>query len=150
VNRPTEIVKQASEIASAILQGFDKHYRIFRACAVNAKDRFEAGDWHGIQKLVRDRIQYYDDRVLEVVETLRVQYSADHLDDDVWRQTKLTYLGLLIEHKQPECAETFFNSVCCKILHRTYFHNEFIFFQTRHFNGVPGVGPPYLPCVLSQ
>ena len=32
-----------------------------------------------------------------------------------------------IDHKQPECAETFFNSVSCKILHRGYFHNRFIF-----------------------
>jgi isocitrate dehydrogenase kinase/phosphatase len=33
----------------------------------------------------------------------------------------------LINHKQPELAEIFFNSVCCNILHRTYFHNDFIF-----------------------
>jgi isocitrate dehydrogenase kinase/phosphatase len=34
---------------------------------------------------------------------------------------------MLSGHKQPELAETFFNSVCCNILHRTYFHNDFIF-----------------------
>ncbi|MFL6711214.1 MAG: bifunctional isocitrate dehydrogenase kinase/phosphatase, partial [Massilia sp.] len=43
------------------------------------------------------------------------------------RETKLHYIGLLSGHKQPELAETFFNSVCCNILHRTYFHNDFIF-----------------------
>ncbi len=40
---------------------------------------------------------------------------------------KLHYIGMLTYHKQPELAETFFNSVCCNILHRTYFHNDFIF-----------------------
>ena len=46
---------------------------------------------------------------------------------DVWQQVKLHYIGLLIDHHQPECAETFFNSVTTKILHRSYFHNDFIF-----------------------
>ncbi|MDP2109018.1 MAG: bifunctional isocitrate dehydrogenase kinase/phosphatase, partial [Rhodocyclaceae bacterium] len=42
-------------------------------------------------------------------------------------QAKLYYIGLLTDHHQPELAETFFNSVFCKIMHRTYFHNDFIF-----------------------
>ena len=40
---------------------------------------------------------------------------------------KLHYIGLLTNHHQPELAETFFNSVTTKILHRSYFHNDFIF-----------------------
>jgi isocitrate dehydrogenase kinase/phosphatase len=46
---------------------------------------------------------------------------------DVWHQVKLHYIGLLVNHHQPELAETFFNSVTTKILHRTHFHNDFIF-----------------------
>ena len=46
---------------------------------------------------------------------------------EIWQQVKLHYIGLLIDHHQPECAETFFNSVTTKILHRSYFHNDFIF-----------------------
>ena len=44
-----------------------------------------------------------------------------------WQQVKLHYIGLLTDHHQPELAETFFNSVTTKILHRSYFHNDFIF-----------------------
>jgi isocitrate dehydrogenase kinase/phosphatase len=33
----------------------------------------------------------------------------------------------LVDHHQPELAETFFNSVTTKILHRSYFQNDFIF-----------------------
>jgi isocitrate dehydrogenase kinase/phosphatase len=40
---------------------------------------------------------------------------------------KLHYIGLLVNHHQPELAETFFNSVTTKILHRSYFQNDFIF-----------------------
>jgi isocitrate dehydrogenase kinase/phosphatase len=32
-----------------------------------------------------------------------------------------------VDHHQPELAETFFNSVTTKILHRSYFQNDFIF-----------------------
>jgi len=127
----------AQAMARAMLEGFDKHYRLFRACGVQAKAMFENGDWNGTQRLVRDRIQFYDDRVNEVVERLRAEFDASDLDDEIWQQAKLIYIGLLINHKQPECAETFFNSVCCKILYRTYFHNDFIFFR-------PGISTEYL------
>jgi len=46
---------------------------------------------------------------------------------DSWQQVKLHYIGLLVDHHQPELAETFFNSVTVKLLHRSYFRNDFIF-----------------------
>ncbi len=127
----------AEAIAQAMIEGFNKHYRLFRECGRQAKACFETGDWHGLQRLVKDRIQFYDDRVLEAVERLHKEFHADSLDDNTWQQAKLLYIGLLTDHKQPECAETFFNSVCCKILHRTYFHNDFIFFR-------PAISTEYL------
>ena len=112
-----------------MISGFDKHYRIFRQCSVDARERFEAGDWHGVQNVVRDRIRLYDERVRETVARLRNKYGADALDDATWQQAKLLYIDLLTNHKQPELAETFFNSVFCRILDRTYFNNDFIFFR---------------------
>ncbi len=40
---------------------------------------------------------------------------------------KLHFIGLLVDHKQPELAETFFNSVITRVLDRTYALNDFIF-----------------------
>ena len=37
------------------------------------------------------------------------------------------FIALLVDHRQPECAETFFNTVSSKLLHRTYFHNRCLF-----------------------
>jgi isocitrate dehydrogenase kinase/phosphatase len=118
---------RALAIAQTLLAGFDKHYHLFRAASGAAKTLFENGDWPAMQRAVRERIQFYDDRVAETVERLHREFGQDALNTDLWRQAKLYYIGLLTEHQQPELAETFFNSVCCKILHRTYFHNEFIF-----------------------
>nr|WP_315397353.1 bifunctional isocitrate dehydrogenase kinase/phosphatase [uncultured Duganella sp.] len=117
----------AFDIARAIRDGFDKHYRLFRQTSRQAKHHFERGAWGEAQQAARARIDFYDRRVQECVQTLEDEYSEADLTDEVWRELKLHYIGMLSDHKQPELAETFFNSVCCKILHRSYFHNEFIF-----------------------
>jgi isocitrate dehydrogenase kinase/phosphatase len=117
----------AFDIARTILDGFDKHYRLFRQASQAAKQHFERGDWAVAQKEQRERIDFYDQRVQECVHVLQDQYDPEELTDRVWRETKLHYIGLLSGHKRPELAETFFNSVCCSILHRTYFNNNFIF-----------------------
>lgn len=117
----------AHQIALAMIQGFNKHYTLFRQTSREAKTRFEQSDWLGVHKAVRERIRFYDDRVDECVERLRNEFDASTIDDATWQQVKLLYIGLLLNHKQPELAETFFNSVTTKILHRNYFHNDFIF-----------------------
>jgi len=139
----------AQRIAEAIVEGFDKHYRLFRAVSAAAKARFEAGDWHGQQRAVRERIGFYDERVDETVAVLRERFRADQLDDAVWQMTKLLYIGLLTEHKQPELAESYFNSVFCRIMHRTYFHNGFIFVRptlsTEYLESDPPTYRSYYP-----
>ena len=117
----------AHHIALALIQGFNKHYKLFRETSQQAKTRFEKADWQGVHQAVKERIRFYDDRIDECVERLRHEFDAESLDDNTWQQIKLLYIGLLLNHKQPELAETFFNSVTTKILHRDYFRNDFIF-----------------------
>jgi isocitrate dehydrogenase kinase/phosphatase len=118
---------RAHDIARAMLDGFDRHYTLFREASADAKRRFEEADWHGQQRGQRERIEFYDLRVAEAAERLQREFEAAGLAKDVWQQVKLHYIGLLVDHHQPELAETFFNSVTTKILHRSYFHNDFIF-----------------------
>ena len=127
----------AFDTARTILDGFDKHYRLFRAASQQAKLYFEKSDWATAQVAARERIDFYDARVRECVEMLEDEYLTEELSNEVWREVKLHYIGLLIDHKQPELAEIFFNSVCCKILNRAYFHNDFIFVR-------PAVSTAYL------
>ena len=115
------------DIAQAMLDGFDRHYRLFREASACAKQRFEQADWHGQQRAQRERIEYYDRRVEEAADRLQTEFEAASLPPDAWQQVKLHYIGMLTNHHQPELAETFFNSVTTKILHRVYFHNDFIF-----------------------
>ena len=119
--------RTAFDIARALLDGFDRHYRLFRETSAAAKRRFEDADWHGQQRAQRERIEFYDLRVNEAVADLRGRFKVDQLSMDTWQQAKLHYIGLLTNHHQPELAETFFNSVTAKLLDRSYFHNDFIF-----------------------
>jgi isocitrate dehydrogenase kinase/phosphatase len=118
---------RAYDIAQAMLDGFKRHYTLFREASAGAQRRYELADWHGQQRAQRERIEFYDLRVDEAAERLQREYQAASLPKDVWQQVKLHYIGLLTNLYQPELAETFFNSVTTKILHRSYFHNDFIF-----------------------
>ncbi len=119
--------RRAARIAQLILQGFDRHYALFRASARQAKSAFERGDWRHIQQLARDRIAFYDQRVQESVDALQATFRSERLADLNWQSVKTHYIILLAEHRQPELAETFYNSVITRILHRDYFHNQFLF-----------------------
>jgi isocitrate dehydrogenase kinase/phosphatase len=118
---------RAFDIAQAMRDGFDRHYRLFREASSLAKKRFEQADWHGQQRAQAQRIEFYDRRVEESVARLREEFGVDQLSMDIWQQVKLHFIGLLTDHHQPELAETFFNSVTAKLLHRSYFRNDFIF-----------------------
>ncbi len=127
----------AYDIAKAMVDGFNRHYRLFRIESARAKHRFETADWHAQQRAQRERIEFYDLRVKEAVTRLEREFKAGDQPMDVWHQAKLHFIGLLVNHRQPELAETFFNSVTTKILHRTHFHNDFIFVR-------PAVSTEYL------
>lgn len=137
---------QAHLIAQILIEGFNNHYRIFRDTTRLAKARFEQCDWGGSLAAVGNRVRYYEERVDETVQRLNVELNVLALSDATWQQVKLEFIAHLINHKQPELAETFFNSVCCRILHRTYFHNDYIFAR-------PAISTEFIkaypPCYLS-
>jgi len=138
----------AYDIAKAMMDGFNRHYQLFRTESARAKHRFETADWHGQQRAQRERIEFYDLRVREASTRLEREFKAGEQSMDVWHQVKLHYIGLLVDHHQPELAETFFNSVTTKILHRSYFQNDFIFVRpaisTEYIeNDEPAARPTY-------
>ncbi len=139
------------DIARAILAGFDKHYRLFREAAVQAKALYERADWAEMRALARARIQMYDRRVQEGVDALLERFPQAARDESLWPAIKLAYIPLLHEHRQPECAETYYNSVACAVLHRRYYHNEFIFWRpavaTEHLEGDSPSFACYYPLV---
>ncbi len=140
---------EAKQIAEAILDGFERHYRLFRGITSGAKGRFERADWAAAQAAARERISFYDRRVAETVAILRREFHLRHGDDRLWRRVKVEYLRLLPQHHQPELAETYYNSVFCRVFDRRYYNNANIFvwplISTEHLEAEIPIFRPYYP-----
>ena len=56
---------RAYDVAQAMLDGFNRHYRLFSETNRKAKQRVEAEDWQGQQLAQRERIECDERRVGE-------------------------------------------------------------------------------------
>ncbi|CAA9394131.1 MAG: Isocitrate dehydrogenase phosphatase/kinase, partial [uncultured Ramlibacter sp.] len=81
----------AYDIAKAMMDGFNRHYQLFRTESARAKHRFETADWHGQQRAQRERIEFYDLRVKEASMRLEKEFKAHEQPMEVWQQVKLHY-----------------------------------------------------------
>ena len=115
------------EVAESTLYGFNRHYKRFKKITRAAKKRFETADWEGENEARKQRIYFYDQRVNETVEYIKSHFDIEKLDRSLWQDVKRQYMWLLYEHKQPELAESFYNSVFCRLFDRQYFNNRHIF-----------------------
>lgn len=119
----------ARGIATTILQGFNRHFEIFQRITAGARQRFEAADWQAVQLASRERIVLYDRRIDETIALVRDLYNIRQLDTALWREVKSCYMRMLLDHQQPELAETFYTSVFCRQFPRQYYTNEYIFLR---------------------
>jgi isocitrate dehydrogenase kinase/phosphatase len=124
-------------VAQAILDGFNRHYELFREYSREGKDCFEHADWARAARISRDRIQGYDRRVRETVERIMQAHPDAGERSELWPRIKMVFIGLLMNHPQAECAETFYNSVACRVLHRNYYKGDYIFWR-------PAISTEYL------
>jgi isocitrate dehydrogenase kinase/phosphatase len=136
-------------VAQTILDGFDRHYRLFRQYSREGKDCFEHADWNRASQVSRERIQGYEKRVRETVDTLMENYPEAASNSELWPRIKIVFIGKLINHRQAECAETYYNSVACRVLHRDYYNSEYIFWRpaisTEHLEGRSPIYRSYYP-----
>ncbi|OUT99539.1 MAG: bifunctional isocitrate dehydrogenase kinase/phosphatase [Betaproteobacteria bacterium TMED41] len=124
-------------IAKKILDGFNRHYSVFREQSQEAKFEFEKGNYRGIRALSSERITFYDKRIKETSALLEKSYGESLRKDSLWPEVKKSFIMLLTDHKQPELAESFFNSITTQLLDRAYFKNEYLFVR-------PAVSTDYL------
>ena len=131
-------------VAQTILDGFDRHYFLFRRYGYEAKFCFEHADWSRASEGRRERILGYEARVNETVNALNQRFPAACENALLWPEVKAAYITLLLNHLQAECAETFYNSVVCRVLHRNYYNNENIFWrQSINTDHLHGSSPSY-------
>src|SRR5690606_28881263 len=124
------LMLQSKDIADLILKGFRRHFSLFQRITAQAKNRFAYQDWLGLQQDSSERISYYDSRVSETLTQLQHLLPSAQLNEQLWQQVRQQYQHYLMFHPQAELAETFYNSVFCRLYERKYFHNQNIFVES--------------------
>ncbi|MDM9616141.1 MULTISPECIES: bifunctional isocitrate dehydrogenase kinase/phosphatase [Kosakonia] len=128
-------------IAQTILQGFDAQYGRFLEVTAGAQQRFEQADWHAVQQAMKQRIHLYDHHVGLVVEQLRCITDSQHPDVEFLQEVKAHYTQLLPDYPRFEIAESFFNSVYCRLFdHRSLSPERLFIFSSqpeRRFRTIP-------------
>ncbi|MFK3662220.1 bifunctional isocitrate dehydrogenase kinase/phosphatase [Scandinavium sp. NPDC088450] len=119
-------------IAQTILQGFDAQYGRFLEVTSGAQQRFEQADWHAVQQAMKQRIHLYDHHVGLVVEQLRCITDGKSPDADFLLRVKEHYTSLLPDYPRFEIAESFFNSVYCRLFdHRSLTPERLFIFSSQ-------------------
>ena len=135
--------KLSLSIAIKILAGFEGHYENIKSASIEAKRCFEEKEWEKIDRDSKLRLNFYDVRVNDFCKKLSQELkqknlygakaefnksqSLDKFNSDFWKSTKSVYTELITSHKQPELAETFYNSVFCRIFSRNFYNNQYIY-----------------------
>ncbi|WP_159282297.1 bifunctional isocitrate dehydrogenase kinase/phosphatase [Rahnella variigena] len=102
-------------IAQTILQGFDAQYGRFLEVTSGAQQRFENANWPAVQAAMKQRIHLYDHHVGLVVAQLKCITGQHFYDAAFLIRIKECYSELLPDYLRAEIAESFFNSVYCRI-----------------------------------
>ena len=127
--------------AQTILQGFDAQYGRFLEVTSGAQQRFEQADWHAVQQAMKNRIHLYDHHVGLVVEQLRCITNGQSTDAAFLLRVKEHYTRLLPDYPRFEIAESFFNSVYCRLFdHRSLTPERLFIFSSqpeRRFRTIP-------------
>ncbi|EIQ2311499.1 bifunctional isocitrate dehydrogenase kinase/phosphatase [Escherichia coli] len=128
-------------IAQTILQGFDAQYGRFLEVTSGAQQRFEQADWHAVQQAMKNRIHLYDHHVGLVVEQLRCITNGQSTYAAFLLHVKEHYTRLLPDYPRFEIAESFFNSVYCRLFdHRSLTPERLFIFSSqpeRRFRTIP-------------
>ena len=138
----------AEAIAAVLIEGFDKHYRLFRKTTGQAKGRFERAAGRGSARCRSESASTTSASARTSSGCAPSSISTLSMLPPGGRSSS-AISGLLVDHHQPELAETFFNSVITRILRRTYSDNDLIFVRatisTEQIESDPPIYRSYYP-----
>ncbi len=111
-------------IAEAVLDGFFAYRERFADITRGASERFERAAWLDAQRASIERIGCYSHGVTRVADAIARDEAPDL---ESWRAARSAYAGLCAELPEWELAETFFNSVYCRLRDHADIRNENLF-----------------------
>lgn len=120
-------MSSAHRLARTILNGFHAMFADFQNVTLGAKARFEQGDWHAVQQAQADRLEVYKSKVDNLMPMLSTMVNHALDDLELWREVRGHYATLISQHSNYEIAESFFNSVFCKVFGHQHIDDDFAF-----------------------
>ena len=117
-------------LAKSILNGFESFFADFQNLTLAARAGFESADWATMQSAAAER---YDLRKVKSQQLLRIAeiIAGPQLRERaLWEEAKNHYTNLINEHHNFEIAETFFNTIYCKVFKHYGIRNDVAFVAT--------------------
>ncbi len=99
-----------------LIEGFEAFRESFNQISRGARTRFETRDWKGMQADGKARLTLYKRRVAELALGVRGILQEQYADPVFWQMLKQAYSYEVVSFPDTEIAETFFNSVCRKVI----------------------------------
>jgi isocitrate dehydrogenase kinase/phosphatase len=117
----------ARRIARTILNGFESYFAKFQDITIGAKGRFEAADWQAVHHANIERLDLYKAEVNRVARRAQEVSNQNIFSLELWRAAKPAFAQFVAPHFNYEIAETFFNSVFCRIFAHEHIHHRHMF-----------------------
>ncbi|MGF1685549.1 bifunctional isocitrate dehydrogenase kinase/phosphatase [Photobacterium japonica] len=124
-------------VAHTILQGFDAMYGRFLDVTGGAQERFESQDWPAVQQALKNRISFYDHHVGLVTRQITIMLGHRYANHTFLMAVKNAYEDLLLDYPRFEIAESFFNSVYCRIFDHRHINRDKLFVHSSQEGRIP-------------
>lgn len=124
-------------VAHTILQGFDAMYGRFLDVTAGAQERFESQDWPAVQQALKTRINFYDHHVGLVTSQIQIMLGKQYASHSFLMAVKNAYEDLLLDYPRYDIAESFFNSVYCRIFEHRNINRDKLFVHSSQEGRIP-------------
>nr|WP_086940519.1 bifunctional isocitrate dehydrogenase kinase/phosphatase [Thaumasiovibrio occultus] len=132
-------------VAHTILQGSDAMFGRFLDVTAGAQRRFEQQDWPAVHTALKKRISFYEQHVGLVTSQIEIMLGRKFANRHFLMSVKQAYAELLHDYPRYDIAESFFNSVYCRIFqHRNIEHEKLFVHSALQTRG------PYLANTISK
>jgi len=118
------------QIATQILQSFSSYREHFKRLTEGAQTRFELADWRAVQRAAAERLDLYESMGQDAAERIRQQLGSMDVDITSWIDIKTVYAELIRSRNDFELAETYYNSIYCRVYTQPQLDNQHMFIQS--------------------
>ena len=124
-------------VAHTILQGFDAMYGRFLDVTAGAQERFESQNWAATHQALKKRISFYDHHVDLVTSQIQIMLGERYANHTFLMAVKSAYEDLLLDYPRYDIAESFFNSVYCRIFEHRNINRDKLFVHSSQEGRIP-------------